>query len=275
MILTGTTPLNEVEFNLVPTLLAKSLKIRDPEADRFDKLYRTCHYAVFDEFPRQGTRVDPKIARQCEDNADELGCKLKLYILSAMTSHRESCPERGYQPALLAGKGVNSRVELHRKACSHRFGTFDTASFEMLYSQNKKFVLSEIQFSSYLVGSSVHGVGGLPAFYRDKEVSLDPYWCATEQTYVESVLKPFIDGKLGSTQHKAKLRHSVALALSTLKRSKHDAVAAFKLREEAAKVALKEIAQQHRILTDVKVEFKTVTNMAEFWIDLGTLIGSG
>lgn len=262
------TPLSELKFKLVP----KAIELPpgcDPDATNVEETYRVCFYSVYGKMPGKVFVRNSKLIIQ---NADECRCSLMTFILAVMVAHQETSPERQFTPEMLSRQNAIRHVEAYRNACAFRYGTFDTSSFSMLTGKDLEpletaLFLSETSFAEYLVGCHSAGVEfPTKAFFSERELSVQPPWCATEPVYISGVVVPWLNGASGSTKVVSRHRHNVVQMVKHLKHSPGDARVVFRAREKVVKRVLDKIMTgRQQIFSDTT----TISSMSEFWTELG------
>lgn len=268
------TPLGQLKFELLPPKLYDKLQVMaDPELAAFDRLYRSCYFAVFGEFPDR-SQLNSELKSAVAELAADCGCQLRLYLLAVMLSHREASPERRFVPPVLMGRGAPDKVKLYRDACAQKFGTFDVDSFETLISFDGRALerimyQSELRLARYAVGMAESNVGSTASFYRDHEAEQHPYWCAIEPSYIKMVLIPHAENKLDPpSRATARHRHAVTLAHSALKRSPSNAATVFHTRSKLAPKVIEELLKG-RTKFELCYSQPRVHDLEPFWRALG------
>jgi hypothetical protein len=282
--------LDKVVFKLVPTSygLTDIDMGDDPELPHLENLYLICHETVFgcqphDSVRRHKAEIIAKF-RQAKNTS------MRLFMLANMVAHQQweiTVAERMNRKAknwfhakLLTSDQAITRLDAYRDMCRKAFGSFDIGSLSLLtdgeYEKTdieKKMLHSEITAARRLVQFKIgRGGPGLEHLYHWEELTLDPYWLATEPTYMETVLKPHLAGKKG-TRTINNHRHSVTQVIAEMKRKRDWGIAIFQARERVMQSALGTVLHQWGFdRQDFEFDQETVENVMDFWAFVGRAI---
>lgn len=271
------TRLSAVEFNLTPDLKDTSPS-KDPELDELQQLYTRCYLTIFEKMPPDRLDQRPRASETLESACEQTGCTLRMFMLASMFGHRTTSPNRKFYANMLLGPYAIRRAELYRGACSKEFGTFDLQALSTIMKNpdqglQQKMLNSEIIAGQWIVGYKLRFPGpyGLP-LYQSKELALDPYWLAIEETYTRLVLIPN-HGMRTEIPELNRHRFNVSKVLQALKKDSRGkgnyTRAIFQTRERNARTAVGQVLNHFGFSPD---DFTTrtpvVTDMLAFWGNL-------
>jgi hypothetical protein len=297
--------LDKMSFKLVPRNygLHDTDTGEDPELPQIERTYALCYYTVFGRRPegRIGKHKNLVIQR-----FREAGCSLRLFMLANMVGHQQREitvatkmqrePKNSFNAFLLTTAQSITRLDMYREMCRKSFGTFDIGALDTLtdggYVENdieKRMLHSEVTAARVLIAFKL--ANGGPAarhLYRCEELTLDPFWLATEPTYIQTVLKPHLAGEHG-TKTINNHRHSVTQVIAQMKRKRDWAITIFQARERIMQQAISTVLHGHGFLAIdfevdqvFKVNFKvdkifkdehaTVESVMDFWASIALAI---
>jgi len=266
--------LSELSFNFTPKLEETQLP-SDPELNELQQLYERCYLTIFERAPTDRLDRRPRAAEILQAACDQTGCTLRMFMLASMFGHRATAPQRTFYANALLGPYAIRRAELYRGACSKAFGTFDLQALNnVMKTQDQgleaKMLNSEIIAGQWIVGYKLRypGAYGLP-FYQSKELALDPYWLAIEDSYIRLVLLPN-RGVHSEISELNRHRYAVSKVHHELKkdsrRKGRQTKAVFSIRERNAPIAIKRVLVHYGFSPD---DFTTrspeVTDMMTLW----------
>jgi hypothetical protein len=185
-----------------------------------------------------------------------------------------------YSAVLFTYANSVSRVEMFREMCQKEFGTFSLSSLDTLteggYAENdieRRMEHSEVTAGRALIGYKIRSGGpAWEALYGHQELTLDPYWLATEKSYEEAVLKPYWAGDKG-TKMVANHRYSVSQVLAQMKKKKDWAIAIFQARERMMAPCVSRVLHGFGYVPkDFEVDAVPVTNAMDFWLGIARAI---
>jgi hypothetical protein len=303
--------LDKMTFKLVPASfgLHDTDMGEDPELPQIERTYALCYYTVFGRRPKDKIGQHKNLVIR---KFRQAGCSLRLFMLANMVGHQQREitvaakmqrePKNTFSAALLTTEQSITRLDMYREMCRKSFGTFDLGALDTLtkggYAENdieKRMLHSEVTAARVAVAYKVAkgGPGFVDHVYRCEELTLDPYWLATEPTYLKNVLKPHLDGQHG-TKAINNHRHSVTQVLSQMKRKREWAIAVFQARERIMQQAIGtvlhgqgflpidfEFDEVYRVNFEVKkiidddiekVKFLEIESVMQFWADIGKAI---
>ena len=226
-------PLDKVQFDIVPSQFRmESFEMDDPELPHLQRLYSDCYSSVFHRNPTDNiTKFREEVAR----NAQLADCSVRLFIMANMVAHTEheksvighTAKQRAAQfsAKLLTGNLSVKRAQMYQEMCRDRYGTFSLSSLAVLtdvdnYDDMESAMLrSEITAAQWLVRYKIfHSDPAEPKLYDSEELQLAPEWLATEQTYTDCVLKPYIEKTLKGTELQERHRFKVFQTLGYYKK---------------------------------------------------------
>jgi predicted secreted protein len=280
--------LDKVEFSLVPKAFGLTkIPVDDPELPTIERTYIVCHQTIF------GRRPKDKIGQHLTSilaNVRKSKVAIRMFMLANMVAYQQqqrviaeksdASEKRYYSSKLLTYANSITRVEMFREMCQKEFGTFNLSSLDTLteggYAENdieRRMEHSEITAAKTLIGYKIRNGG--PAWtnlYDHQELTLDPHWLATEDTYKESILTPYWAGNKG-TRMLANHRYSVCQVLAQMKKKKDWAIAVFQARERIVPLCLGRVLHSFGYSPkDFEVEQLPVTNMMDFWLGIARAI---
>jgi len=279
-------PLSKATFKLIPDGYEKAydFDLEDPELPHIQRTYFDCYDTVFNRAaPDDVTRM----AKELLAAARQTQCSLRLYILANMVGHRESqklrmtkteqALPRPFRAKMLLGVTALKRTQMYAEMCNREFGTFALSSLSTLVDENfeKDSLENHMLHSETVAGTSIvgwkilHGGSAWANLFDTHELTLDPYWLAIDETYLLTVLQPYLDNKRGTEQIQQH-RFSVAQALGYLKKHQTAAMNAFHVRETIMPKAVAEVLRYfgHRP-EDFDIDPEPITKPLEFWVYLG------
>lgn len=253
----------------------------DPEIPQLEATYLLCYKTVFGTTARDSTR---RYENEIIANFRKTKSSLRLFILANMVAHQQRQitvaakmqreAKHWFSAELLTNAQAITRLDDYRDMCRKAFGTFDIGSLSLLtngeYEHNdieKKMLHSEITAARSLVSYKIgHGGTGLAHVYDREELTLDPFWLATETTYMKTVLEPHMKGRK-STKAVNNHRHSVTQVIAEMKRRRDWSIAIFQAREHIMQPALRSILHAWGFEpNDFEFEGETVDNPMDFWV---------
>jgi hypothetical protein len=204
-------PLNRVRWNIVPAAFAsEALDMDDPEIPHLRRLYTDCYYSVFHRKPPEDAS---RFADDIKKNAAKVPCSVRMFILANMVAQREHEKQivrhteklRGssFRAKMLTGELAIKRAKTYQEMCHDEFGTFSLTSLSVLAKEDLKesmddlMLRSEATAAAWFVRYKIFN-GGSPneRLYESEELQLAPEWLAIEQTYIDTILKPYIERKI-------------------------------------------------------------------------------
>lgn len=276
--------LDKIEFKLVPKSYGlDNIRVEDPELPTLERTYILCHQTIFGRRPKDriGQHKNSFLA-----NVKLAGCSIRLFMLTNMIAFKQQQKdiarhtERGikhyYSSVMFTHANAVSRVDMYREMCRKEFGTFDLSALDTLteggYAENdveRRMLQSEITAARFTVGFKIRR-GGPPwrYLYEAQEFNLDPYWLATEPTYREIVLKPYMAGERASkalNNH----RYAVTQVIAQMKKKKDWAIAIFQARERIMPRAVADVVHAFGFgPKDFEIDAEPVTSVSDFWVFL-------
>lgn len=281
--------LDKVVFKLVPASygLDDMDMGEDPELPHIERTYALCYMAIFGCQPkdRVGKHQSLIIKRFREAQTS-----LRLFMLANMVGYQQRqktiatrlrCEEKQlFTASLLTYPSAIKRLEMYREMCRKNFGTFDLGALDTLteggYAENdveRRLLQSEIIAAKALIGYKLFNGGhGWEYVYKNEELALDPYWLATEDSYREHVLVPYLNGDKGS-KTQANHRYGVTQVISQMKKKRDWAVAIFQARERIMPKAISAVLHFWGFeAEDFEIEPEPITKAMTFWVYVGRAI---
>jgi hypothetical protein len=280
--------LDKVEFSLVPKDFGLSkIKLDDPELPTIERTYIVCHQTIFGRRPKDkiGQHLNSFLA-----NVRKSKASIRMFMLANMVGHQQqqqTVAERTereagkyYSAVLFTHANAVTRVEMYREMCQKEFGTFNLSALDTLteggFAENdleRRMEHSEVTAARTLIGWKIHKGGpGFAALYDHQELTLDPYWLATEPSYEETILKPYRDGNKG-TAMQARHRYAVGQVRAQMKKKKDWAIAVHQARERVMPGCVVRVLHFFGYHPkDFEVENVPQTNAMEFWTSVARVI---
>lgn len=209
-------PLNRIRWNIVPKQFAGQnldLDASDPELPHLRRIFADCHVSVFGT--ETGEKPD-RFAKEIAKNARLVPCSVRMFILANMVAQREhektviQHTEKGrasaFRAKMLTTQLAVKRASTYQEMCNDEFGTFSLKSLCVLTGEDEPediestMLRSEITAGQFFVRYKIfNGGDGLEALYNSEELQLAPEWLAIEQTYIDTILKPYSERKIKGT----------------------------------------------------------------------------
>ena len=134
---------------------------------------------------------------------------------------------------------------------------------------------SEMTAGAWVLNYKMFDSGGVAArLYAEKELNLNPYWLATEETFTDILIEHVNNPDPSLSPVMAKHRWETTHVLGTLKRSPRAAASIFNMRERVMPEAVRRVlAGRGFQASDFLVNRHTVIiNSIKFWINLAIAI---
>lgn len=281
-------PLDRLTFDIVPkSFRLEAFEMDDPELPHLRRLYTDCYMSVFRKNP-VGNAFLAKEAIAA--NARRAKCSVRMFLLANMVAHKvhqaeiiehtEKARPSTFNPKSLATKFSVKRAEKYQAMCADEFGTFSLTSLAVLTDSEDKddmesiMLNSEITAARWIVRYKIKN-GGPPEqpMYESEELRLAPEWLAIEDSYINLILRPYIDRKIKSTEAIEQHRFNVFQVHCYYKRHLNHQKLAFTTRQRILPEALKHVmsAFNHRP-GDFLHPRTPVTDLMGFWKSLGLTI---
>lgn len=244
-------PLSKAVFDLTPdkvrgTGICTEIDGKNVRRTDVENIYRRCHYAVFgQEWPsRSGLTQEWS---QIVYNAQLSNLTLDAFIGTVMLAHKLMQPHVNFYSTILTAKNSVQQIEKYTQLCKEKCGYTGLEALgiclrEEVDSLDDNMLHSEIVAGSYVLHFKLK-IGGLPyeSLYELKELTLDPYWLATEPTYIETVLEPYSTLHRKGTPMQDQHRHLALNAHAALKRKKTLARTVFETRSRIMPLAVVQV----------------------------------
>lgn len=274
--------LGHAEFQLTPGSLEYGV-----EAFNFVGMYRVAYERVFDH-PAPPVNLKtlkakfPDFQKTLLELAKSLNVGVETYITASMMAFDSRNIEgRVFNPQILFRPSNAKQIEKYKKFAIKEMGTFDAGSLETLIygesteSISSRLLRSEIVAGEWIVGYKIRNAGsGIKHLYEARELSLDPIWLATEESYWELILKgDTVRGADSVSNH----RHAVNRIRRLLKKdgqAQHaKARYVFELRNKIMPRAVETVLSRHGLHPDdLEREATPVTNSLQMWERVGLAI---
>jgi hypothetical protein len=212
-------PLNQLKFDIVPDEFREeaydlTFNLDDPELPYLQRLYADCYLSVFHCNPLDNVfRYKEDIAR----NARQAECSVRMFMLANMVAHgqhektvidhTEKNRAAKFHARLLAADLSIKRAKMYQELCHDRFGTFSLTSLAVLTDTEagddleSAMLRSEVTMAQWLVRYRIfHSEEAETRLYENLELQLAPEWLAIEQTYLDHILKPYIQHAIRGTE---------------------------------------------------------------------------
>lgn len=271
---------DEAHFKLLPIPLERAVaysRDADPDIEGIEKVYEFCHRWVFGHKPHDRLPANKQIMLSL---IRESRVSIKLYFLTNMLAWEDTNHTLPFRSRALTGPSAVHLVKTWAKIAQERFGVFDTTALDKMAKAKvadedfeTKLLNSEITAGSWITGYKMTSSGNLAHYlYAAKELDLDPYWLAIEESYIDRVLLPWVNGGISRRVDDVtrRHRHTAAQIHGLLKREKRRAVLLFLTREKIMPEAVRRVLSQRGYHPeDFQVEQTSFTNPLKFWANLG------
>lgn len=288
-------PLTKVKWNLVPEQFAsEAFSMDDPERPHFARIYADCYQTVFHR--RHVDQISKRDVEGIATNATRVPCSIRMFILSNMVAQREherqviehterAVPTK-FRVKMLTGALAVKRAKMYQEMCHNEFGTFTLNSLSVLTdtdtegdddlknTMDARMLRSEVTAATWLVRYKIfNGGSGELAMYQSEELQLDPAWLAIEQSYIDLILKPYIDRKLKSSEAEERHRFNVFQTHGWYKRHLTEQRVAFLARQKIMPQAVDRVL---RVFNHDHLDFlyprQPETSPMKFWLRLALTI---
>ena len=262
----------DVNFDFVP----EGIRDLGRPADDVQADYALCHFTVYGQEPHDHIGRVENAKERLAEISEELGCSKSLFMLAVMTAAHVSNPDRAFFANMLFGPSAVTRFESYREQCRIRFGQFDFQALELAKPSHirGKFLASEIIFGEFVVDSIIYCEGAVPfeRLFLIREIAFDPFWLAVEESYVDSVLKPHLEGKIEKTREANKVRSLALQSRRSLLKNKSRARTVFSLRASIMKEATEAVLRKYRLGSSDLLFKSPVTEPLTYWVSLGLAV---
>lgn len=265
-----------MEFNLLPPSLedAQAKKDKSTPAQNFETLYRTCFSLVYPNEQPDSLYRHKDAERRLNDIADEVGCSVRLYMLTAMIARRELAPESRFFANYLFAKNSAALVRDYGSLAKEAYGSFDYESLGMvtggdqLTKDGKRLLDSEVLAGQWILGYKIRKPGSvLQIFYAENEIRLHPVWLCLEPSYVDYHNQ--LDGISQEIHHH---RMEVRRIRRWLNKRRHVAVAYHEKRSKLFKQAVEEVLDSRGFQLDDFESAPIIHDAVKFWSRLALAI---
>jgi len=265
-------PIESVQVELAPKKLAEDVAVKES----LDQLYDLTHVIVYDRPAKDKiSRIDDYETRY-DEICDQLGCSRQLFMLAVMTSAFAADKDQVFWANMLFGPSAISRYEQYKEMCRVKFGQFDLTSIELTRpsASRGRFLSSEQIFGDFVIDAIINKENEISFWnlYRFRELAFDPFWLAIEDSYLDTVLKPHLNGLIEKTGETSHFRSNVAQARRALLKHKAHALTVFKLRGLVLKDAMRLVLHRYRLNEHDFLFEPQFTDAVHFWTSLGLAI---
>lgn len=275
--------LNQVEFVFLPPGLAKK---KDSDETHANRLYLHCFQTVFGHYPNNASIG--RLFRAVLDRCSEAGCDLRLYMLAAMTAHRENQDrqvdsgtkdlEREFTPKALASAHLLRDVLLFKRLCQRRYGSFGPAALgnltglDVTNELHQRLLASELLAAHFILDWKLTNDGPpWAALYAEHELEFDVDWLSIEPTY-RPILQDYLQHKTGSKRQQ-QLRYEVGRKLGLLQRRNQISASVFQARELIMPIAVARVLEKRSFrVEDFELPNQPVKQALPFWVWLARAI---
>ena len=276
-------PLDRLTFELTPpALFAKDalVEIDDMAVNRtnVEDLYRRCYYSIFaHKWPASSSLgVDwTKIIQ----NAQTAGVSLNTFIATIMAAHKMTHPQAAFPTNNLTADSSVQKVAKYSKMLRDQYGHDGMDALGMFTDSETPRIEEQILRSETLAGRWIVGCkmlrdgSAVHSLYQHHELALDEHWLASESTYLELVLKPYLSTSVNESTAIRTHRERVLSTHAMLKKRKTLARTVFSARSQilpaALKAVLKSVGHAPENFTHPN---KVVTDSIKFWNILGLAV---
>jgi len=223
-------PLDKVRWDLVPEKFKmEALDMDDPELPHLNRLWVDCYLSVFHKKPKESISL---YAEKIAANARAVPCSVRMFILANMVAQREherqiventdKLNRSPFRAKMLTGALSIKRATTYQEMCHDEFGTFTLKSLSILTDNDPDgeedlkddmesiMLRSEVTAATWYVRYKIFNEGpGEDTLYESEELQLAPEWLAIEQTYIDIILKPYIERKIKGSPSVERHRHNV------------------------------------------------------------------
>lgn len=243
--------------------------------NNFEKLYQTCYTLVYPNVQPDSLYRHKNAEQRLNDIADEAGCSVRFFMLTAMLARRELAPESRFFANYLLGKNAAVLVKDYGSLAKKRFGSFDYESLGMLteggdqLTQDGRRILdSEVLAGRWILGYKIRKAGSvLQVFYNENEIRLNPVWLCLEPSYID-----FHNQLEGISQEISYHRMEVRRIRRWLGKKRHVAVAYYEQRSKLFKSAVEDVLDYHGYKLDDFESAPVVHDAVKFWSRLALAI---
>jgi hypothetical protein len=271
--------LSKATFRTVP----KKLKAKDKavqvgnlvvKRSTVEGAYRRCIYAVYgDKWPCSG------VGKHWEDivlNAKAAHMPLETFIGITVLAYKITHPDTVFPLNMLTAESSIDRVATYEKLCREKYGYTNLESLGFLVNEDTTTIEKELLHSEIVVGRFVVGwrlkVGSPPyeELYDQNELTLSPYWLATEETYTKTILTDYAAQEAKGTDAQIRHRAKTLQTHGLLKRRKTLARTVFEAKSNVMSTAVDHVLRFYGYSADdFLVENTPIKDTMKMWNTLG------
>lgn len=280
--------LDRVKFDIVPEKFRKeALEMDDPELPHLQRIYTDCYASVFHRNPVDNISQFRSVVAL---NAQKAQCSVRMFMLANMVAHKihsehvikntEKLRASPFKAKLLTGELSIKRAKTYQEMCHDQFGTFSLTSLAVLTDSDDKDDLASVMLSSEITAAKwvvrYKIFNGGPAelmLYESEELQLAPEWLAIEQSYVDLILKPYIERKIKGSEAVERHRFNAFQVHTYYKRHMNNQRLAWLTRQSILPNAVKQVVSifKHQP-DDFLYPREPVTDAMQFWKSLALTI---
>lgn len=279
--------LDRVKFDIVPEKFREdALDMDDPELPHLQRLYTDCHLSVFH---RNALDNISQFRSVVALNAQKARCSVRMFMLANMVAHKihnehvikntEKLRATPFRAKMLTGELSIKRAKTYQEMCHNQFGTFSLTSLAVLTDGDDKndlaatMLSSEITAARWFIRYKIFNSGAAELLYETEELQLAPEWLAIEESYVDFILKPFIERKIKGSAAVQRHRFNVFQVHTFYKRHMTNQRLAWLTRQQILPDAVKQILSIFRHQPeDFLYPREPVTEPMKFWKSLALSI---
>lgn len=269
-------PLSQVVFDLMPPAIAPTddlLQIESLSVRRsaVEDRYRRCYYAVFDGKWPESSHLG-KEWRKVVENATAAKLSINSFIAITMSAWKLTHPKSPfYASNLLAVSSVNKAAK-HAEMLKERYGHTGLEALGLFIDAStpqieEQMLHSEIIAGQWIIGCKLNrDMPAIQSLLTQRELALDAHWLATENRYVEDILKPHVQNPGNESSAIRAHRERVLSTHGMLKHNRDLARTIFAVRSQVMPDAMSSVlkgvghAPDHFVVTD-----EPVTDALKFW----------
>lgn len=284
----GKVPLDRITFDIVPEKFrADVLDVDDPELPHLQRLYTDCFHSVFHRNPTDNIS---RFTKEVAVNARKARCSVRMFMLANMVAHtvhedaviKNSDKGRAatFRAKLLTGDFSIKRAKTYQEMCHNQFGTFSLSSLAVLADSedaddlDATMLRSEITAAQWLVRYRIfHSGPAEPLLYESEELQLAPEWLAIEESYINLILKPFVNHTIKGSDAVERHRFSVVQTHGFYKRHLTNQRLAWLARQSIMPQAVQAILSTFNLRPDdLLYSSVPVNDPMTFWRSLASTI---
>jgi hypothetical protein len=245
-----------------------------------EDLYRRCYYTVFGSRWPESSNLG-KEWQKIVKNAVAAKVSLNTFIATVMAAWQLTHPQKPFYTSSLIADSSVEKVGRYSRMLRERYG-YDGMDALGLFTDSEtprieeQMMVSETLAGKWIVGWKMSRDGpAVQSLYKHHELALDPHWLASESTYVNLVLRPYLELESTASESAAIKAHRerVLSTHSMLKKRKTLARTIFSARSQIMPAALKSVLKGVGHLPENFTHPDTVVkDTIKFWNILGLAV---